>query len=281
MSYVESTAVEVVFTDSHDPATHCSSRTRAPPGAANAPDTVTLLPTRTAGGDKEADSGRTVTDTAGLAVASADVPSSPKRNRKTVEVSGATEVPTAPPASVTSEAAGTHEPSAARLSSCTDAPETPDPVAASVSRPVSALAERNPTEAGDADRDSDVGEPATNSTGRGSPSTTDDAAGDAAMPTSASTAPDAATLMRLGSVTSLPTRSAPPITVDQSVHPSSVVAAGARVNTVRVTRIVECDCGWSFSGEVGDCVREVQEHGRAVHNMEVSEEQALAMAKPV
>jgi hypothetical protein len=53
------------------------------------------------------------------------------------------------------------------------------------------------------------------------------------------------------------------------------------VNTVRVTRIVECDCGWSFSGEVGDCVRAVQEHGRAVHNMEVSEEQALAMAKPV
>jgi hypothetical protein len=71
------------------------------------------------------------------------------------------------------------------------------------------------------------------------------------------------------------------------VDTSSVVAVAAAVNTdgngdeeAHVTRIVECDCGWSFSGEVGECVRAVQEHGRAVHNMEVSEEQALAMAKP-
>jgi predicted small metal-binding protein len=43
---------------------------------------------------------------------------------------------------------------------------------------------------------------------------------------------------------------------------------------------VSCDCGWSFEGEEDDLVEAVQEHGRAVHNMEVSRDQALAMASP-
>lgn len=47
-----------------------------------------------------------------------------------------------------------------------------------------------------------------------------------------------------------------------------------------MTRSVSCDCGWSFEGEEDDLVRAVQEHGRSVHNMEVTPEQALAMADP-
>jgi len=43
---------------------------------------------------------------------------------------------------------------------------------------------------------------------------------------------------------------------------------------------VSCDCGWSFEGAEDDLVEAVQEHGRTVHNMEVSREQALAMAAP-
>jgi hypothetical protein len=39
-------------------------------------------------------------------------------------------------------------------------------------------------------------------------------------------------------------------------------------------KTVTCDCGWSFTGEV-------QAHGREVHDMEVTREQALAQASPV
>jgi predicted small metal-binding protein len=41
---------------------------------------------------------------------------------------------------------------------------------------------------------------------------------------------------------------------------------------------VRCDCGWTFQGDEDDLVEAVQEHGRTVHGMEVSREQALAMA---
>ncbi len=43
---------------------------------------------------------------------------------------------------------------------------------------------------------------------------------------------------------------------------------------------VSCDCGWQVEGEDDELVAAVQEHGRAVHGMEVSAEQALAMAEP-
>ena len=47
-----------------------------------------------------------------------------------------------------------------------------------------------------------------------------------------------------------------------------------------MTKVVRCDCGWHVEAEEDDLVAAVQEHGRAVHNMEVTREQALAMAGP-
>jgi len=48
-----------------------------------------------------------------------------------------------------------------------------------------------------------------------------------------------------------------------------------------VTRSVHCDCGWQAEADTDDeLVTAVQEHGRDVHNMEVTPEQALAMADP-
>jgi predicted small metal-binding protein len=42
-----------------------------------------------------------------------------------------------------------------------------------------------------------------------------------------------------------------------------------------------CECGWSASGTRDDLVRLVQEHGREVHGMDVTAEQAIAQMKPV
>jgi len=58
------------------------------------------------------------------------------------------------------------------------------------------------------------------------------------------------------------------------VHPALTAAYPARMLTVR------CDCGWSFEGEEDDLVEAVIAHGRETHGMEVSREQALAMAEP-
>ena len=44
--------------------------------------------------------------------------------------------------------------------------------------------------------------------------------------------------------------------------------------------VVTCDCGWSFQGEDEELVEAVQRHGHDLHNMDVSREQALAMAQP-
>lgn len=41
-----------------------------------------------------------------------------------------------------------------------------------------------------------------------------------------------------------------------------------------------CACGWETEGEEDDVVAAAQEHGRQLHNMDVSREQALAMAEP-
>ena len=47
-----------------------------------------------------------------------------------------------------------------------------------------------------------------------------------------------------------------------------------------MAKSVDCECGWHFEGEDAELIEAVQEHGRRVHNMAVTDEQALAMAKP-
>jgi predicted small metal-binding protein len=44
--------------------------------------------------------------------------------------------------------------------------------------------------------------------------------------------------------------------------------------------IVTCECGFEVRGNTDEVVAETQKHGRAVHNMDVTREQVLAMAKP-
>jgi predicted small metal-binding protein len=44
--------------------------------------------------------------------------------------------------------------------------------------------------------------------------------------------------------------------------------------------VVTCECGFEARGESDDVVRITQEHGRTAHNMDVTREQVLAMAKP-
>jgi predicted small metal-binding protein len=45
--------------------------------------------------------------------------------------------------------------------------------------------------------------------------------------------------------------------------------------------VVTCECGLEVRGDVDDVVAKVQEHGRDAHNMDVTRDQVLAMAKPV
>jgi hypothetical protein len=47
-----------------------------------------------------------------------------------------------------------------------------------------------------------------------------------------------------------------------------------------MTKVVRCDCGWQVEADEDELVAAVQEHGRTVHNMETTLEQALAMARP-
>lgn len=42
-----------------------------------------------------------------------------------------------------------------------------------------------------------------------------------------------------------------------------------------------CACGWEARGEEDELVVAAQEHGRRMHNMDISREEALAMAAPV
>jgi predicted small metal-binding protein len=44
--------------------------------------------------------------------------------------------------------------------------------------------------------------------------------------------------------------------------------------------VVTCECGLEVSGSEDEVVAKVQEHGREAHNMDVTREQVLAMAKP-
>ena len=44
--------------------------------------------------------------------------------------------------------------------------------------------------------------------------------------------------------------------------------------------IVTCECGFEARGSEDEVVAITREHGRTAHNMDVSREQVLAMAKP-
>ncbi|HEY3079025.1 MAG TPA: DUF1059 domain-containing protein [Chloroflexota bacterium] len=43
---------------------------------------------------------------------------------------------------------------------------------------------------------------------------------------------------------------------------------------------VTCQCGWRVHGTKPEVVAAVQEHGRAAHQRELSEEQVMALAVP-
>ncbi len=49
-----------------------------------------------------------------------------------------------------------------------------------------------------------------------------------------------------------------------------------------MAKVVNCPCGETMTADTDDdLVRLVQDHGKEVHNQEVSREDALAMAQPV
>jgi predicted small metal-binding protein len=45
--------------------------------------------------------------------------------------------------------------------------------------------------------------------------------------------------------------------------------------------LVSCDCGYEARGVEEKLVPAVQKHGRDAHNMQVTREQVLAMARPI
>ena len=48
-----------------------------------------------------------------------------------------------------------------------------------------------------------------------------------------------------------------------------------------MAKIMQCDCGHVVRGETDDeLVARVQKHAREVHDMEITKEQVLAMARP-
>ena len=48
-----------------------------------------------------------------------------------------------------------------------------------------------------------------------------------------------------------------------------------------VELIVRCECGFETQGRHAELVPVVQKHGREAHNMQVTRDQVLAMARPV
>jgi len=44
---------------------------------------------------------------------------------------------------------------------------------------------------------------------------------------------------------------------------------------------VKCDCGWSAKGTQGELIPLIQAHGKEVHGMDVTPDQAIAQLKPV
>jgi predicted small metal-binding protein len=48
-----------------------------------------------------------------------------------------------------------------------------------------------------------------------------------------------------------------------------------------MAKTITCDCGYVVTGETDDeLVTNAQDHAREVHGMEISPEQALALARP-
>jgi predicted small metal-binding protein len=43
---------------------------------------------------------------------------------------------------------------------------------------------------------------------------------------------------------------------------------------------VTCECGWSAKGTEDELVSQIQKHGREVHGMEITREQAIAQIVP-
>jgi predicted small metal-binding protein len=43
---------------------------------------------------------------------------------------------------------------------------------------------------------------------------------------------------------------------------------------------VTCECGWSANGTEDELVSQIQNHGREVHGLEVTREQAVAQMQP-
>ena len=44
---------------------------------------------------------------------------------------------------------------------------------------------------------------------------------------------------------------------------------------------VKCDCGWSAKGTQEELIPQIQAHGKEVHGMDVTPDQAIAQLKPV
>jgi len=51
-------------------------------------------------------------------------------------------------------------------------------------------------------------------------------------------------------------------------------------NSAAIELVVSCDCGYEARGPEEELVPTVQRHGREAHNMDVTREQVLAMARP-
>ncbi|HKF75767.1 MAG TPA: DUF1059 domain-containing protein [Candidatus Dormibacteraeota bacterium] len=51
-------------------------------------------------------------------------------------------------------------------------------------------------------------------------------------------------------------------------------------DTGAVDLVVRCDCGFEARGPEDELIPAVQKHGQEVHNMQVTREQVLAMARP-
>jgi predicted small metal-binding protein len=54
----------------------------------------------------------------------------------------------------------------------------------------------------------------------------------------------------------------------------------AKTDAKQVELVVRCDCGFEARGEEEVLIPAVQKHGVEAHNMQVTREQVLAMARP-
>jgi hypothetical protein len=45
-------------------------------------------------------------------------------------------------------------------------------------------------------------------------------------------------------------------------------------------KVIECDCGWRFEGSEDELIKACRAHGRDAHDMDLSDEQILAVARP-